>query len=50
MVNTETWQLQAQLAAGHEHIPATDHSREWMTGQIGHHIHDPYDRYEKVAS
>lgn len=22
----------------------------WMAGQIGHHIHDPYELYEKVAS
>lgn len=29
---------------------ATDYSHEWMAGQIGHHIHDPYDLYEKVAS
>lgn len=29
---------------------ATDYSQEWMAGQIGHHIHDPYDLYQKVAS
>ncbi|WNG94103.1 2-oxoadipate dioxygenase/decarboxylase family protein [Mycobacterium sp. ITM-2016-00318] len=23
---------------------------DWMAGQIGHHIHDPYELYEKVAS
>ncbi|QZT63619.1 2-oxoadipate dioxygenase/decarboxylase family protein [Mycolicibacterium austroafricanum] len=28
----------------------TDYSLDWMAGQIGHHIHDPYDLYEKVAS
>lgn len=28
----------------------TDYSQQWMTGQIGHHIHDPYELYEKVAS
>ncbi len=28
---------------------STDYSQEWMAGQIGHHIHDPYDLYEKVA-
>ena len=28
---------------------ATDYSQEWMAGQIGHHIHDPYDLYQKVA-
>ncbi len=27
-----------------------DYSLDWMAGQIGHHIHDPYDLYEKVAS
>jgi uncharacterized glyoxalase superfamily metalloenzyme YdcJ len=27
-----------------------DYSADWMAGQIGHHIHDPYDLYEKVAS
>ncbi len=27
-----------------------DYSVDWMAGQIGHHIHDPYDLYEKVAS
>ena len=28
----------------------SDCSIEWMAGQIGHHIHDPYELYEKVAS
>lgn len=28
---------------------AGDYSHEWMAGHIGHHIHDPYDLYEKVA-
>ena len=27
-----------------------DYSLDWLTGQIGHHIHDPYELYEKVAS
>lgn len=27
----------------------SDYSQQWMAGQIGHHIHDPYDLYEKVA-
>ncbi|MDG4664201.1 VOC family protein [Mycobacterium sp. 236(2023)] len=27
----------------------THYNLEWMAGQIGHHIHDPYDLYEKVA-
>jgi uncharacterized glyoxalase superfamily metalloenzyme YdcJ len=25
------------------------YSQEWMAGQIGRHIHDPYELYEKVA-
>jgi uncharacterized glyoxalase superfamily metalloenzyme YdcJ len=29
---------------------ASDYSMHWMAGQIGHHIHDPYDLYEKAAS
>jgi uncharacterized glyoxalase superfamily metalloenzyme YdcJ len=28
----------------------SDYSLDWLAGQIGHHIHDPYDLYEKVAS
>jgi uncharacterized glyoxalase superfamily metalloenzyme YdcJ len=27
-----------------------DYSLDWLAGQIGHHIHDPYELYEKVAS
>lgn len=27
-----------------------DYTAGWMAGQIGHHIHDPYELYEKVAS
>jgi len=27
-----------------------EYSLDWMAGQIGHHIHDPYELYEKVAS
>ena len=27
-----------------------DYSLSWMVGQIGHHIHDPYELYEKAAS
>ena len=27
-----------------------DYTADWMAGQIGHHIHDPYELYEKVAS
>jgi uncharacterized glyoxalase superfamily metalloenzyme YdcJ len=27
-----------------------DYSLEWLAGQIGHHIHDPNELYEKVAS
>ena len=28
----------------------TQYSLHWMAGQIGHHIHDPYELYEKAAS
>lgn len=28
----------------------SDYSLDWMAGAIGHHIHDPYDLYEKAAS
>jgi uncharacterized glyoxalase superfamily metalloenzyme YdcJ len=28
----------------------SDYSLDWMSGAIGHHIHDPYDLYEKAAS
>ena len=27
-----------------------EYNMDWMAGQIGHHIHDPYELYEKVAS
>ena len=30
-------------------VDHSDYSRQWMAGQIGHHIHDPYELYEKVA-
>lgn len=33
--------------AGHDD---THYSQDWMAGQIGHHIHDPYALYEKAAS
>ena len=28
----------------------SDYSLDWLAGQIGHHVHDPYELYEKVAS
>jgi uncharacterized glyoxalase superfamily metalloenzyme YdcJ len=28
----------------------SDYSLDWMAGAIGHHIHDPYELYEKAAS
>jgi uncharacterized glyoxalase superfamily metalloenzyme YdcJ len=28
----------------------SQYSLQWLAGQIGHHIHDPYEIYEKVAS
>jgi len=30
-------------------LDTTNYTRQWMAGQIGHHIHDPYELYEKVA-
>ncbi|UXA15654.1 hypothetical protein KXD97_14830 [Mycobacterium sp. SMC-8] len=55
MSSVETWQLRAQFANldGEAVVgsgDAADYSHEWMAGQIGHHIHNPYDLYEKVAS
>jgi uncharacterized glyoxalase superfamily metalloenzyme YdcJ len=37
-------------AADEEDQDNSDYSLDWMAGQIGHHIHDPYELYEKVAS
>lgn len=37
----------AQPAAAADH---SDYSLDWMAGAIGHHIHDPYNLYEKAAS
>jgi uncharacterized glyoxalase superfamily metalloenzyme YdcJ len=28
----------------------SDYRLDWLAGHIGHHIHDPYELYEKVAS
>ena len=28
----------------------SDYSLDWMAGAIGHHVHDPYELYEKAAS
>jgi uncharacterized glyoxalase superfamily metalloenzyme YdcJ len=28
----------------------SQYSLHWLAGQIGHHIHDPYELYEKVAT
>ncbi len=39
----------AQKADGEEDRD-WDYTADWMAGQIGHHIHDPYELYEKVAS
>lgn len=39
----------AQIADGEEDRDRDCHV-DWMAGQIGHHIHDPYELYEKVAS
>ncbi|MDG5481903.1 2-oxoadipate dioxygenase/decarboxylase [Mycolicibacterium gadium] len=34
----------------HDEADSSEYSLHWMAGQIGHHIHDPYDLYEKAAS
>jgi uncharacterized glyoxalase superfamily metalloenzyme YdcJ len=28
----------------------SEYSLTWLAGRLGHHIHDPYELYEKVAS
>jgi uncharacterized glyoxalase superfamily metalloenzyme YdcJ len=28
----------------------SDYSHQWMAGQAGHHLHDKYELYEKVAT
>ena len=38
----------ARKSAGEEDRDESDYTADWMAGQIGHHIHDPYDLYEKV--
>ena len=40
----------AQKAADEEDRDQSTYSADWMAGQIGHHIHDPYELYEKVAA
>ena len=37
----------SQLGTADDH---SDYSLDWMAGAIGHHIHDPYELYEKAAS
>jgi uncharacterized glyoxalase superfamily metalloenzyme YdcJ len=39
----------AQKAVGEEDLD-WDYTADWMAGQIGHLIHDPYELYEKVAA
>ncbi len=39
----------AQRADGEEDL-GWDYTADWMAGQIGHLIHDPYELYEKVAA
>lgn len=52
-LSVETWHgpldTDAQKADGEEDRDR-DYTADWMAGQIGHHIHDPYELYEKVAS
>jgi uncharacterized glyoxalase superfamily metalloenzyme YdcJ len=31
-------------------VGGADYTLSWMAGRIGHHIHDPYELYEKAAS
>ncbi|MCP9273762.1 2-oxoadipate dioxygenase/decarboxylase [Mycolicibacterium arenosum] len=38
-----------QDAAAADVDDESDYSLDWMAGAIGHHIHDPYDLYEKAA-
>ena len=40
----------AQKSAGEEDRDNPVYNANWMAGQIGQHIHDPYELYEKVAS
>jgi uncharacterized glyoxalase superfamily metalloenzyme YdcJ len=45
--------FRSNLDSGSEAVDApdeSDYSIEWMSGAIGHQIHDPYDLYEKAAS
>ena len=39
--------LDADAEAG-EDEDDSGYSLNWMAGQIGHHIHDPYDLYQKA--
>jgi uncharacterized glyoxalase superfamily metalloenzyme YdcJ len=41
--------LDTDTEAGEE-ADNSDYSLDWLAGQIGQHIHDPYELYEKVAS
>ena len=31
-----------------EAVDDSDYGLDWMAGQIGHHIHDPYELYQKA--
>ncbi|MGB8404877.1 MAG: VOC family protein [Mycobacterium sp.] len=45
--------FRSNLDADANAVDADDRSTysiDWMAGAIGHHIHDPYDLYEKAAS
>ena len=39
--------LDAETQAGQAEDDS-DYGLDWMAGQIGHHIHDPYELYEKA--
>jgi uncharacterized glyoxalase superfamily metalloenzyme YdcJ len=37
-------------AAATDGADVSDYSFDWLAAAIGHHVHDPYDLYEKAAS
>lgn len=41
--------LDTDTRAAHA-VDNSEYSLDWLAGQIGHHVHDPHELYEKVAS
>jgi uncharacterized glyoxalase superfamily metalloenzyme YdcJ len=37
-------------AQASEEVDNSEYTLNWMASQIGHHVHDPYELYEKAAS